>query len=490
MITEHATIENAFDAVRRGDYLNVFGFFEKRNSVFEKRYELMSLRNNIINVVSEKLVFPGRSLCRCQDGTALFTDGLLPGESADVLVIKDKKTFREGLLENITLKSNERLIPLCSSFGFCGGCSFQNTSYENQIKYKWEYVSELLNFTGIEISKMLVSPQIWYYRNKMEFSFFDNENSVDLGLHRKGSFDRYVSVPPCFIADKDFLQATEIVKDFANKNNLPAYNNKTHEGFFRHLVLRKAQNNNQFLINVVTNIAAGKIPFLKSLIKDLVNIAHSVYWTSNDSLSDAIVSDKLILMFGKPFITEKLNIGGKDYFFNISPFSFFQTNSKGTELLYNEVLRLLNPSKNDTLLDLYCGTGTIGISMAHGVKKVIGIEHVEQAIDNAKENALINNVFNAEFYASSVEDWVKENDNNFDMIVVDPPRSGLTKDIIRFLLESNAKKIVYVSCNPATLSRDLQIVTKSAKFTVMKIVPVDMFPQTFHTEVIALLEIV
>jgi 23S rRNA (uracil-5-)-methyltransferase RumA len=448
----------------------------------------MSLKNKIINVISEKIIFPGRSLCRCRDGVALFTDGLLPGESADVLVIKDKKTFREGLLENITSKSNERALPLCSSFGFCGGCSFQNTSYENQVNYKREFVSELLNFTGIGISKMLVSPQIWYYRNKMEFSFFDNENSADLGLHRKGSFDRYVSVPPCFIADKDFLQATEIVKEFANENNLHAYNNKTHEGVFRHLVLRKAQNNNQFLINVVTS-AAGKIAFIESLVKDLGNVAHSVYWTSNDSLSDAVVSDKLTLMFGKPFITEKLNVDGKDYFFNISPFSFFQTNSKGTELLYNEVLRLLSPSKNDILLDLYCGTGTIGISVASNVKKVIGIEQIEQAIDNAKENALINNVFNAKFYISTVEDWIKENNNNFDIVVVDPPRVGLTKDVVKFLLKSNAKRIVYVSCNPATLARDLQIIIESSKFAVKEIVSVDMFPQTFHAEVIVLLEV-
>jgi 23S rRNA (uracil-5-)-methyltransferase RumA len=439
--------------------------------------------------MAEKIVFPGRSLCRCPDGIALFTEGLLPGETADVFVIKEKKTFREALLKNITSKSAERIEPLCPSFGLCGGCSFQNTSYENQIKYKQEYISELLNFTGVKISKILTSPQIWYYRNKMEFSFFNNKDGADLGLHCKGMFNKYVSVPPCFIVDKDFLQAVETVKRFANENNFTAYNNKTHEGFFRHLVLRKAENNNQFLINVVTNAVECKSVFLEPLVKELSGFSCSVCLTFNEGKSDAVLADRLTIMCGKSFITERLNIGGKDYFFDISPFSFFQTNSKATEILYNEISRLLNPSRCIVLLDLYCGTGAIGISMAHNVKKVIGIEHIGQAIENAKENASTNNVFNAEFYASDAEEWVKENKSLFDAVVVDPPRSGLTKDIIKFLLESKAKRIVYVSCNPSTLARDLRLIAESGKCKIKEITPVDMFPQTYHVETVVLLEL-
>jgi 23S rRNA (uracil-5-)-methyltransferase RumA len=458
----------------------------------------MSLKNKTISTVCEKIVFPGKSLCRCDDGIVLFTDGLLPNERADVLVIRDKKSFREGLVKKITSNSCERTSPLCPSFGCCGGCSFQNTSYENQVKYKQEYVYELLKFTGIEISQILTSPNIWFYRNKMEFSFFnsskdnlvDGNFKTDLGLHRKGSFNRYVSVCACFIADKAFLHAPEIVKNFANKNNVLAYNNKTHEGFFRHLVLRKATSNNQFLINIVTNNTEQGQSFLEPLIKELAAFADSIYWTLNARKSDAVASDKTILMYGKPHITEKLNVGGKDYFFNISPFSFFQTNSKGTEVLYNEILKLLNPSKEDVLLDLYCGTGTIGISMAHNVKKVVGIEHVKQSIENAKENAVVNNVLNIQFYAMTVEQWISEsNVAIFDIIIVDPPRSGLTKDIVNFLLNSNAKKIAYVSCNPSTLARDLQIMIERSIYNIKKIVPVDMFPQTYHAEVIVLLEL-
>ena len=448
----------------------------------------MSLKNKIISVSVEKIVFPGRSLCRCSDGIALFTEGLLPGEQADVLVIKDKKSFREALVKNITLISPERIEPVCQSFGRCGGCTFQNTQYQNQIKHKKEYIKELLSFTGIVPGEILQSPEIWNYRNKMEFSFFNEGNTTDLGLHCKGSFNRYVSVPPCFIADKDFLKAAELVKDFANENGLPAYNNRTHEGFFRHLVLRKAQNNNEMLINIVTNAIDCQPVFFEPLVKKLGEFAQSVYWTYNSRKSDAVIADKLTLLLGKPNITEKLNVGGKDYFFNISPFSFFQTNSKGTEVLYNEVLRLLKPSKNDVLLDLYCGTGTIGISMAQKVNKVIGIEVVEQAVENAKANAVLNSVGNIEFFASTAENWVKENQSAFNSIVVDPPRSGLTNDVIKFLLSSAAEKIVYVSCNPSTLARDLALLTENGKYKIKEITPVDMFPQTYHIESVILLE--
>ncbi|MDR3071012.1 MAG: 23S rRNA (uracil(1939)-C(5))-methyltransferase RlmD [Endomicrobium sp.] len=460
----------------------------------------MSVKNKVISVTSERIVFPGRALCRCSDGVAVFVDGLLPGERAEVFVVKDKKTFREGLLKDITLKSSERIDSLCPAFGSCGGCSFQNAAYEDQIKYKQKYVAELLSFIDIKVSDMLIGSQIWHYRNKMEFSFFDvspckfeksgkSKVVVYLGLHRKKSFKKYVSVSNCFIADKDFLRVIDVVKRFANESDLLAYDNKRQSGFFRHLVLRKAQNNNQLLINIVTNDIGLTPVFWAPMIKELDTLAHSVYWTLNNKKSDTILSDKLILMHGKPFITEKLYVGGKDYFFNISPFSFFQTNSKGTEILYNEILRLLSPSKNDVLLDLYCGIGTIGILLAQSVKKVIGVEQVEQAVGNAKENASINNICNIDFYASTSEDWTKRNKNCFDIIIVDPPRSGLTKNVVDFLLESKAKKIVYVSCDPATLARDLQVIVEK-KYSVKEITPIDMFPQTYHVEVIVLLELV
>ncbi|MDR2666167.1 MAG: 23S rRNA (uracil(1939)-C(5))-methyltransferase RlmD [Endomicrobium sp.] len=482
-------------------------------------------KNKIIDVVAEKIVFPGRSLCRCMDGVALFTEGLLPNETADVFVTKDKKTFREGLVKTITSVSDERINSCCSSFGLCGGCSFQNVSYENQIKYKYEYTSELLSFTKVEVPNILINMQIWHYRNKMEFSFFNatslkcqnrydfqmslpniyihgepycvenisndisKKNVVDIGLHCKGSFNKYISVPPCLISYKGFSFIVELVKNFVNKNNLTVYSNTTHRGFFRHLVLRKAENDNQLLVNIVTN-SVDYIPgFLKQLISELSEFSNSVYWTINGAKSDAVLFDKLTLMHGEAFITEKLVVNDKEYFFNISPFSFFQTSSKGAEILYNEVLSVLDPLKTDTLLDLYCGIGVIGILMAENFKRVVGIEQSNQSIKNAQKNALINNIYNIEFQALTVENWIRENESTFNAIVVDPPRSGITKNVVNFLIKSKAKRIVYVSCNPSTLARDLRLIIENSKYTVKKIRLIDMFPQTYHIEVIILLEL-
>jgi 23S rRNA (uracil-5-)-methyltransferase RumA len=482
------------------------------------------LKNKIICVEAEKIVFPGYALCRGVDKIALFAEGLLPGETADVLVVKDKGTFRKGIVKNIISKSPERINPLCASFGLCGGCSFQNISYENQVKYKRKYASELLGFTGVEIPAVLPAPQIWRYRNKMEFSFFDIfssrncmqrylqmplprikvqnesaaeglrnsggvENFTDLGLHYKGSFDKYVSVPPCFIAGGGFLDVVQVVKKFANKNNLVAYDNKTHRGFLRHLVLRKTENNGQFLVNIVTNNIYREPSFWEPLIGELCGFSQSVYWTSNGMRSDAVLADKLTLIYGNESITERVKVGNKNYFFNISPFSFFQTNSKGAEILYNEVLGLLNPSKSDILLDLYCGTGAIGISMSRNVKKVVGVEQEMRAIENAKNNAFINGVYNAEFEALPAESWIKKSKSGFSAIVVDPPRCGIAKCVVKFLIESKAKKIVYVSCNPSTLARDLQLIIENSKYRIKKIAFVDMFPQTYHIETAVLLEL-
>ncbi|MDR1418636.1 MAG: 23S rRNA (uracil(1939)-C(5))-methyltransferase RlmD [Endomicrobium sp.] len=449
----------------------------------------MSLKNKIITVVCEKIVFPGRSLCRCEDGLALFTDWLLPKEKAEVLVIRDKKTYREGILKNIILKSDDRIKPKCKSFVVCGGCRFQNLSYENQLTLKQEYLEELLSFiTGLNISKILPSPVQWYYRNKMEFSFFNNNGELDLGLHERGSFNRYISVPPCFIADKDFSKVVELVKNFAKKSNLTAYNNKIHEGFFRHLVLRKAQNNGQLLVNIVTNELTVGEDVLDPIVKELSVFVDSLYWTINYKKSDSIIPNKLILLSGNSFIREKLEVGGKNFYFNISPFSFFQTNSKGTEVLYNQVLKLLRPCKHDILLDLYCGAGIIGLSVARNVKGIVGVDIIPEAIVNAKENAVINSIGNAQFFVSSCQDWVNTTEYKFDLIVVDPPRAGLTKDVINFLLSSKAKRIVYVSCNLSTLARDLQIIIKNDKYRPIEIVPVDVFAHTSHVEVIVALE--
>ena len=450
-----------------------------------------SLKHKIIKVNAEKIVFPGNVLCRCEDGIALFTEGLLPNEEAEVFVTRDKKTFREAKLEKILKFSPLRIEPKCPSFGKCGGCSFEHTSYENQIKFKTDCVRELLNFADMEIPLAKKSPMQWNYRNKMEFSFYNKTTSdiLSLGLHCKGSFYKYSEVPPCYIAHEDIIKACEIVKEFAIKTGLKAYNNKSHEGFFRHLVLRKGINTDNLLVNIVTNKQDNiNKTFFDTVVKQLSSFCSSIYWTQNSKFSDAVNAESTTLLYGNENITETLTVAKKQFIFSIAPFSFFQTNTKATEVLYNTVIELLQPNKQDTLLDMYCGTGAIGICLSPHVKSVVGVEQVEESIESAKYNAKINNINNIEFFAQPAQDWVKQNDKNFDCVIIDPPRAGLFENVIEHLLFLSPKKIVYVSCNPSTLARDLKLITKDNKYKIKKVCPVDMFPQTYHIETVVLLE--
>lgn len=456
-----------------------------------------SLKHKIIKVKAEKIVFPGNVLCRCEDGIALFTEGLLPGEEAEVFVTRDKKSYREAKLEKILTKSPLRIEPKCPAFGKCGGCSFEHTEYKNQIQFKTDCVKELLNFLDIEISQAKQSPVQWNYRNKMEFSFYNEPlnsstvqpfNRLSLGLHCKGSFYKYSEVPPCYIAHEDIIKACEIVKEFAIKTGLKAYNNKSHEGCFRHLVLRKGVNTGDLLVNIVTNKQEDiNKNFFDSVVNRLSSFCSSIYWTENSKFSDAVNAESITLLYGNENITETLTVADKNFKFSIAPFSFFQTNTKATEVLYNTVIELLQPDKQDTLLDMYCGTGAIGICLSPHVKSVVGVEQVEESIESAKHNAKINNIKNIEFFAQPAQDWVKQNDKKFDSVIIDPPRAGLFETVIEHILFLNPKKIVYVSCNPSTLARDLKLITKDEKYKVIKVCPVDMFPQTYHVETVVLI---
>ena len=447
-----------------------------------------SKKNTVIEVLAEKIVFPGNVLCRCADGIALFCEGLLPGETAEVFVTRDKKTFREGKLKNILSKSPLRKEPECPSFGKCGGCSFQHTDYKTQTKFKTECVRELLNFTETEISDIIESPLQWEYRNKMEFSFFDDNGKLDMGLHEKGSFYKYIGIPPCFIAHKDIVKTAAIVKEFCIKTGLKPYNNKSHEGFFRHLVLRKGINTGDLSVNLVTNKTETiKDEFWSELTEELKNHASSVYWTHNSKFSDAVNSEISSLLYGSPNITESLTVYGKTLKFSIAPFSFFQTNTKAAEILYDTVIKCLDPKKEDCVLDMYCGTGSIGICLAPHVKRVTGVEQIEDSIKSARQNAVLNAINNISFFASTAENWIKQNTQKFDAVIIDPPRMGLTQPVIEHILDLAPEKIVYVSCNPSTLARDLKIIYAAGGYAAEKIIPVDMFPQTYHIETVVLL---
>ncbi len=442
-----------------------------------------------MEITIEKIVYPGKSLGRGEDGIAVFTNGGLPGERLDVKITKNKKTFKEAVIEKIIKASEIRIPPKCPLFGKCGGCSFQHTAYENQLEIKQTYLNEILSPFKTDIHAIVPSPNHWGYRNKMEFSFFDKDGIVSLGLHQKGEFDRYLSIPPCYIADEDFLGIAETVTAFANQSKLPVYNKKSHNGFYRHLVLRKAQNSGEILVNIVTNLNVHiSESFFYELAQSLKNKIASFYWTINSGVSDAVLAEKIILLSGKNEIEERLKVKNRPYSFLISPFSFFQTNTLACEKLYDQVIDCFSPEKKDSVLDLYCGTGTIAVILAPYVSEVLGVDENEEAIKNADINAKNNKIENSSFVSMPVEKWIKESDpKKYNSIVVDPPRSGLTQKVISFILGGNFKKVVYVSCNPATLARDLNLLIEGGNFKIEKIIPVDMFPQTYHIETVTLL---
>ena len=448
-----------------------------------------------MKLIVDKIVYPGRSLATGEDGIVVFSDGALPGEHIDVLVTKNKKTYKEASLQSIDQPSPDRVVPRCPSFGACGGCTFQHTTYAHQLHIKDTYVRELLLPWIAAIKPFIASPEEWHYRNKMEFSFFDGrsplspgapiKSAVSLGLHQRKEFNRYFPVPPCFICDSDFLPVIDEIVRFARASGQGVYDKRSHQGFFRHLVMRKSKRKNQVLINLVTNIAPElSPPYFETLLAALPPSVASVYWTQNGGISDAVNVDILTLLRGEPAIEELLTVRNRSYAFLISPFSFFQTNTLGTEKLYDTVLSLLEPASTDSVLDLYCGTGTIGIVLAPFVQTVLGVEQVESAVENARENARRNGVENISFAAGSVEKWIKKEDiPPCNAIVVDPPRGGLSNKVIDFIVRCSPVKIVYVSCNPATLARDLTAMTARG-FSVDCIVPIDMFPQTYHVEIV------
>lgn len=443
----------------------------------------------VMRINIEKIVYPGKSLGRCEDGLAAFTEGALPGETVDIEVTRDKKTFREGKLLNVIEPSAVRCAPECPSFGHCGGCSLQYADYAQQLEIKAACVRELLSQFGVPVEPIVASPAVWGYRNKMEFSFFDEGGVVSLGLHRKGEFNRYFPVPPCHIADPDFLPLIDAVVAFARGSGLPCYDKKRHAGFYRHLVVRKAQRTGQMLVNLVTNRQENTdVDYFAPLVQRLASRVSSFFWTINGSLSDAVVADEVHLLSGKEHIEEHLVVEGREYAFAISPFSFFQTNTLATEKLYEIVAQLFGGTKTDRLLDLYCGTGTIGIMLSSYVGSVAGVEQVPAAVENAANNSRLNGIANISFEAGSVEKWTKHRQpGDFNALVLDPPRGGISGKVVDFIARTAPEKIVYVSCNPSTLARDLKEIIEKGRYAIGRIMPVDMFPQTYHIETVVTL---
>lgn len=384
-----------------------------------------------------------------------------------------------------------KTVAVCPHREFCGGCISQGTAYENQLDEKQKFVDELIKSKRLNIEKkdnIQPAPEVFRYRNKMEYTFGDMEKGgeMTLGMHRKGRFMSIVTVDRCMLVHEDFNKILRGVLQWAKEKGYSKYHKKTHKGLLRHLVVRSGVNTGELLINIVTSGEAG---FDENAFVDMINELSlenkvvGIIRTINDGLADAVKCDELRVLFGESFYREK--IMGLD--FKVSAFSFFQTNINAVERLYKEALNLIDDMEGKTVFDLFCGTGTITQAAALKAEKAVGVELIEEAVVSAKENAEMNGLKNCEFIAGDVFKVLDELEEKPDVIVVDPPRAGIEVKALDKILKYQVKQIVYISCNPKTLVENLYYLQYNGYY-IKYLKPFDNFPNTKHIECICLLE--
>ena len=441
------------------------------------------------------LTFPNKGKVDCGEEGMAVVKGTVPGQTVKFVVSKKRSGNAIGRLKEVVEKSElEDVSPKCPHFEFCGGCSYQTMSYDNQLKLKKDTVKGILDNAineSYEFQGILQSPLQWEYRNKMEFSFGDEvkDGPLALGMHKRNSFHDIVTVDECQIVDSDYRKILDAVLEFCAGKELPFYKKLRHEGYLRHLLVRRTTVTKQLLVAVVT-ISDKKleekanwtelVEILKNL--DLSAKLCGVIHIINDGLADVVQSDETRILFGDEYIYEEL-LGLR---FKISVFSFFQTNSLGAEVLYSKAREYIGDTKDMTVFDLYSGTGTIAQIIAPVAKKVVGVEIVEEAVEAAKVNAGLNGLDNCEFIAGDVLKVIDEIEDKPDMIILDPPRDGINPKALQKIIDFGVNNLVYISCKPTSLARDLEMLQEQG-YRVEKACAVDMFPNTVHVETVCLL---
>ncbi len=437
----------------------------------------------------------------------LFVEKAVPGDIADVRVYRKKKNFAEGKIAELKKASEYRASPFCEHFGTCGGCKWQHMSYDAQLLFKQKTVEgAFTHLAKIDVSgilPILPSAADRYYRNKLEYTFSnkrwlnDGENRTEdtpnmdaLGFHIPGRFDKILDVDHCYLQADPSNELRNSIRDFAKQQGISFYNLKQHEGALRNLIIRTSSTGELMVIVVFAYASEEEVNSLMNFIGQTFPQITSLLYILNQKKNDTIFDQEVIAWRGPEYIYEEMVDGnGKTIRFRIGPKSFYQTNSIQAAKLY-EVARDFAGFKGDELVyDLYTGAGTIANFIAGQVNEVIGVEYVPSAIEDAKINSEINSISNTKFYAGDMKDVLNVEFVNThgkpDVIISDPPRAGMHPDVVARLLEIEAERIVYVSCNPATQARDLASLKE--KYEVIKIRPVDMFPHTQHVENVVLL---
>jgi 23S rRNA (uracil1939-C5)-methyltransferase len=456
-------------------------------------------KGELIELEITGMAFGGKGIAKV-DGFAVFVENTVPLDRVKARILKKKKSYAEAVAAEILEASPYRVSPPCEYSGFCGGCKWQFLRYDRQLHYKRQHVEESLEHIGllkdVPVHPVIPSGKVFGYRNKMEFScsdrkwllpsdFANGEKSAGfaLGLHVPGTFDKVLDIKACLLQPEEGNRILDDAKAFMKNSGIPPYGIKSHEGFWRFLMLRNSAAYGNWMVNIITSTEDRKavMPLAAMLTEKypgLVSVVNNI----TSSKAAVATGEYETLLSGSNYIKDKLGA----FEFEISANSFFQTNTRGAEILYGKVKEFAGLSGKETVVDLYSGTGTIPVFLSADAARITGLEIVESAVSDAERNCRANSVSNCTFILGDIRDSLSKIDTKPDVMLIDPPRAGMHKDVVRQVSDMAPQRIVYVSCNPATLSRDL--LSLKEHYEIMEVQPVDMFPHTWHIESVARLE--
>ncbi len=443
-------------------------------------------KNKIYQAEITSFTSEGNGICRIND-FAVFVSGAVLGDVLEIKIVKVNKSYAYAKILNIMKPSPHRTAEKCGYAKKCGGCKLMHIDYNFQLEMKKTIVSDALEriggFSNVKVNDTIGMEYPYEYRNKMQFPVSEKDGKIVCGFYRERSHD-IVDIKSCITGPGVCESIVFAVKEYMRFSNTPPYNEANHSGAIRNIFIRTAKSG--VMVVVVSRKKLNSPELLTKLICEKCSKVVSVYININDKKTNLILGDKYIHVYGEKKLTDVIG----DFKFEISPSSFYQINPLQTQKLYSAAAEFANPGENETVVDLYCGIGTISMFMAKKAKKVIGIEIVPQAIENAKENAKKNGLGNLSFYcgdAGKLADFLYKADEKADIVVFDPPRKGADELALNTILKLSPKKIVYVSCNPSTLARDLKYLAQNGGYELKKVQPVDMFCHTTHVETVCLM---
>jgi len=458
---------------------------------------MMLRKGDTVELSIDKVAYGGQGIARL-NGLVIFVRGAIPGDRIMARAVKKRKDYAEARMTSLLEPSSDRIQAPCPYSGYCGGCQWQSLMYERQLEYKKEHIKECMARIGsipeVLVHDVIPSEKRYGYRNKMEFSFSDRrwflpdeyndqnreKDQFGLGLHVPGTFYKVIDVEACLLQNDGGNHILREVKGYVRDCGIPVYGLKSHEGFWRFLTLRYSTAFDEWMVNIITSEERREAvePLAEALCNRMDNIK-TVVNNINTRRAGIAVGEREIVLSGDGFIEDRIG----SFRFHISANSFFQTNSSGAEKLYNKVVDYAELKGSEMVLDLYSGTGTIPIFLSSRAKSVVGMEIAESAILDAKRNCRINGVGNCQFVLGDIREKLSTMKLKPDVLVIDPPRAGMHKDVLAGVMELTTERVVYVSCNPATMARDMGEMIQD--YELVEIQPVDMFPHTYHIEAVA-----